>query len=276
MSGFPVHVIGTKNRERDNGCSVTPAAIGGNSRRKPGLYLRVPRGFQGVRVDHFLVDPPSRWVEQRPGLFVVDHEGANHVFATVSIARYPYVPDLVEEARVHGISIPHQARVDLQRLTPEVSELVVAHPRAVALPSFDGPADGYECPYGRCGYLAAGDDVPCSFHRALAKTHEAEAKDASLPVDLGALWSLSTLRSVKRTHEVRPLGNGRFRVVTPRVSYEVVRPEDWRRRDVQYRAGLVFRFPSFFLEVVDPSGAIPLAVQRRADRAGWELWLATE
>ena len=244
------------------------------SPRPAGLYLRIPRGFFGVCIDHFLCDPSVEWADQPSELLLVPSEGANHVFASVPLARYPYVPDLVEDARVRGISVPVPAGFPLRRLTQDASNLIIAHPRAIAQASFNVPADAYECAYRRCTFRGRGEDISCGYHRKLAKSHAAKAKDGPSPADLGALWPLSTLRGARGTHEVRSLGRGRFRVVTPSVSYDVARPDAWKGRKVHYLPGVVFRFPSFFLEVVDPSGEIPPEIRRRADRAGWELWIA--
>jgi hypothetical protein len=102
-------------------------------RKKGGVYLTVPTSENGMPIEFFLLDPPLPvelpvlGIGPR-GVHLIEKEGVWHVFDVVGQENYPNVCDLIEEARVWGISRRCEL-LDYSQLTAE-SRLVLLHQRA--------------------------------------------------------------------------------------------------------------------------------------------------
>lgn len=275
---------------------------GCGERVQGGLYISVPSGYYGMSIEHFLVDPPVRWDGgQVRAPMLIPQDGVNHVLLGIGREFYPFVPDFVEEARVMGISKRIPFTFDLTTLKPPTDDtpasgLLLVHPRAIAKPTFFVEPQWYGCLWSKCFMRSPDVDVPCGYHHQLAAEHLASRPvmpddvTTGFPAeDLGALWPLSVTQS-SPTHRVTPKGpyldrGDAYEIETPSVEYLTWGPPhvDNNTHDgglprlrVDYAAGVIFRFPSFFLEFVHADGSMPGALETRAKESGWDINVAAE
>jgi hypothetical protein len=106
---------------------------GCGKRKEGGLYACVGGGGS-MPLEGFIIDPVVPWANGPFQGGIVSYQpatGAWDLILWVGAEYYPYVPDFVEEGRVHGFSkrIPTNLE-NLDLLSAEESRLVLVHPRA--------------------------------------------------------------------------------------------------------------------------------------------------
>ena len=106
---------------------------GCGTRKEGGLYACVG-GNGSMPLEGFVVDPVVPWTNGPFQGGIVSYQavtGAYDLIMWVGAEYYPYVPDFLEEGRVHGFSkrIPTNLE-NLHLLSAAESRLVLVHPRA--------------------------------------------------------------------------------------------------------------------------------------------------
>ena len=107
----------------------------GDKRTPGGMYAECGLGEHGSPLESFLVDPvvplpsglnlvnkPQLWEDRRTGLV--------HLMLWIGEQYYPHMADYIEEVRRFGASRRIPVTLDLSRLTPGRSRMILAHPRA--------------------------------------------------------------------------------------------------------------------------------------------------
>jgi len=233
---------------------------GCGTRKEGGLYLVTATSPYGFPIEHFLVDPPIPWRGPRVlrAPMLIEAGGVVHIAMTVGKTYYPYVPDIVEEIRVLGLSKRVPRDFDFTKLTPGRSRILLIHPRAI--PRFSFKAEWEERkPCERCRIL--------SDHYGISEIAR-ECKPRHEPGSLRcifALWPLSALRSHKKVHEVIEEGL----VKTPSTTYAVRGRVHEAPREQRYSPGVFARLPITRFEYVGSS--LPEDLKEKAEESGWEV-----
>lgn len=131
---------------------------GCGERKSGGIYAECGLGPGGLPLDRFLVDPPA---PIPAGLDIInkaqvwEHKdsGVFHLVIWVGAEHYSYVADIIEEIRLYGASRRIGSMVDLSKLTPGQSRMILAHPkcRLAGWESYRKPLlcrkhiDGHDC-----------------------------------------------------------------------------------------------------------------------------------
>ena len=239
---------------RERGCGF---------RVEGGLYACVESSPYGMPIEWFLTDPVRPWhgefsrgpilmQDPRP-----DHE-EYHMVLWIGATHYPFASDFVEEVRVMGVSKRVRANYDFSKLDPELSGLILVHPRAV--PEFD--------------YYVEAD---CPKKRWFPDLH----KDGSDCI--GDLWGLSSTYSVDKVHDL--MFNDYNTVVTvhtPSTTYYVpkVYKEDRSLMTLShikdYFPGSILFFPKFHFEYINKEGMAPEELAQPLIAEGWEFRVMDE
>tara|TARA_Y100001963_G_scaffold97469_1_gene134116 strand:+ start:351 stop:1241 length:891 start_codon:yes stop_codon:yes gene_type:complete len=106
---------------------------GCGTRKKGGLYACVSSGGGNTPIEHFIVDPVIPWTHGPFQGGIVSWQpqtGAYDLIMWVGAEYYPYVPDFIEEGRVHGFSKRIPTTLEGLELLDDQSRLVLVHPRA--------------------------------------------------------------------------------------------------------------------------------------------------
>jgi hypothetical protein len=217
---------------------------GCGTRNDGGLYIGVPTSPYGKPIEWFIVDPvrPLKGKLPRSPLVFPDNNGINHLVLGIGQSFYPFFPDFLEEARIHGVSKKIPVDFNLAQLTPNKSALLLAHPRAIPLFEYD-------------------------LRREFCPLKMSDRPNATLPHQCtGDLWDLSSVHSVKYggdpKHEVIEREDDEWvEITTPSCTYHVMRAyypnQNRMERIYKYDAGVVLKFPRFNFEFVDkPDGKV--------------------
>jgi len=219
---------------------------GCGQRSENGLYVTVGTSPLGCPIEDFLIDPVISWSggQLRAPMFVEDSKGTVHIILGVGATYYPFVPDFVEEARNHGVSKRVPRNFNIERLTPDKSKLLLAHPRAI--PRFE-----YET------------DCTCPKHNE--KPHEC----------IGFLWSLSCLKDFGKVHSVGI--DEKYPIValikTPSCFYHVTVPQKPETFIDNYSSGIFLAFPLSIckFEYVNRQKQIPPKLKERIEKTKFRL-----
>lgn len=115
-----------------------PVERGCGTKKAGGMYLEVGTSPNGFPIEWFLYDPPK--APEELGLpRTLSEELANktrtvqvgdvqHVLRWVGAQSYPYVGDIIEEGRRHGLSFRIPPDFPVETLTPIASSILLAHP----------------------------------------------------------------------------------------------------------------------------------------------------
>lgn len=251
MSFADYHV----NAEIERGCG----------RRQDGaLYACSGTSSYGRPVEDFIVDPPLPWTlgpfrGVRPWSKInASGQEVHDMMLWVGAENYPFVPDFVEEGRMHGFCkrIP-TGRLDGEggavggpaqygKVRPSESRMVLIHPKAIAESSY---LVHYE------SGLSIGRDVGCSACGSGAntmRTHLTEHVSGS-PSCTFATWDLSALADDTPKHGVDLSDVAWAAIKTPSVLYRVRRHEE---SDVPptYAPGIFLALPVTHFEYVRQDG----------------------
>lgn len=116
--------------------TIVPRGCG--ERVPDGIYAECGLGPNGRPLEDFLVDSPlplpdgldRRALANKAQVWEDPRTGIYHLVIWVGAEHYPYVADYVEEVRRYGASRRVGSMVDLSRLTPGVSRMIMVHPLA--------------------------------------------------------------------------------------------------------------------------------------------------
>jgi hypothetical protein len=103
-----------------------------------GIYAECGLGRGGRALEDFLVDSPlplpdgldMRALANKAQVWADPRTGLAHLVIWIGAEHYPYVADYVEEVRRYGASRRISSAVDLSKLTPGASRMILAHPLA--------------------------------------------------------------------------------------------------------------------------------------------------
>jgi hypothetical protein len=116
--------------------TIVPRGCG--ERVEGGLYAECGLGERGSPLESFLVDSPlplpdgldRRALANKAQVWEDPRTRVCHLVIWVGAEHYPFVADYVEEVRRYGASRRIGAMVDIERLTPGVSRMIMVHPLA--------------------------------------------------------------------------------------------------------------------------------------------------
>lgn len=236
---------------------MTPLTRGCGVRDQNALYACVSESLDGMPIEWFLVDPVKPWhggLIRAPTLMRDPRNGIYHMVLGIGATYYPFAPDFVEEARRHGVSKRIPNNLDLSRMQPGLSGMILVHPRA--LPRFDYVVEP-GCPKERWHPGLHDDGSRC----------------------IGDLWGLSSAKSYKSRHEVdEGSPESRVGIRTPSSTYLVPRAFEpdgrtrmARERITGYDAGALLFFPKIHLEWVNRDGNAPKGLVEPLITRGWEF-----
>ena len=222
-------------------------------RAEDSLYVCLNESPFGKPIEYFLIDPVVLWKGANPlrGFMIVeDGEEINHLVMGYGKTYYPFIPDVVEEARLLGVSKKVSRDFDPSTLTFGKSKLLFMHPRGI--PQFLYRLPMHICPKNN------------------KKPHNC----------IGNLWQLSTASSIKPYHQVTEIEFMKFRgakISTPSTTYEVYFPLEhpiWKQQ--RYEPALFLQFPSFHFEYVNKEKKCPNDIKRTIKKAGFKLEVLPE
>ena len=113
---------------------VNSAITRGCGKRKQGGLYACVGGSGSIPIEKLIIDPVIPWTNGPFQGGIVSFEpasGAWDLILWVGAEYYPYVPDFIEEGRIHGFSKRIPTNMEgLDMLSAEGSRLVLIHPRA--------------------------------------------------------------------------------------------------------------------------------------------------
>jgi hypothetical protein len=219
---------------------------GCGERVEGGLYVIAASSPYGKPLEFFLIDPVVEWKggQLRAPMLYEDSKGIYHILMGVGKTFYPFVPDFVEEVRIHGLSKRIPIDFDVSKLTPLKSKILLIHPRAI--PKFEYEVEK-DCPK--------------------------EIKEEHLCI--GDLWSLSSLKDFEGKHKVNMEGNEAI-ITTPSTLYRVKYPKKPNMFIDKYKAGVFLQLPIGHLEYVSKKKEIPKELKEIIDKSKIELKIVEE
>ena len=248
---------------------------GCGTRKENALYLCVESSPEGPPVEYFLIDPVLPFNVKgslRSPYLLRDRKGINHLIMGVGASYYPLVPDFVEEVRYMGLSKRIPKNYDFSSLTPNKSQLLLVHPRAIPLFEYRLKHDPF-CPRKMIFSLSNKEIL-------------GEVKTEIEHTCIGDLWDLSSVKTVEFNGEVKHqvIDQENSEIVgisTPSVKYEVQKAyqPDGETRIVdigEYDRGIFMRFYHFHFEYVNSKGKVPKTIEHILTDKGFELRVVKE
>lgn len=145
--------------------TIVPRGCG--DRKEGGIYAECGLSSHGRPLEDFLVDSPlplpdgldMRALANKPQVWMDPRTGAHHLIIWIGAEHYPYVADYVEEVRRYGASRRISSAVDLSKLTPGESRMILVHPLARVV-SWADMAKPAECSKRIPGHAGPAERVP--------------------------------------------------------------------------------------------------------------------
>lgn len=209
-----------------------------------GLYIAVGVSPFGKPVEYFLIDPPKP-VDLKPFRtpILIERENSDICDMAIYIGKeyYPFVSDVIEEARVMGISRRIPRNFPIERLQANESRMLFIHERAIPLFDYD---TGRQCPR-KIKHTGKPEDT-CVFD----------------------LWHLSVLENIGDKHEVHIIDEDHASVTTPSTKYGINIPRKpqinlEQKKAYKYQIGIFASFWISHLEFVNRNKKIPEGLKKR-------------
>jgi len=235
---------------------------GCGSRKDGGVYLCVAQSPLGLPIEDFILDPVKPWGGhpfRQPMLAERKLKSGSCMDAVIWVGAefYPFVPDFIEEARIHGISKRVSTGFSFSKLTPGKSRVILIHPKALPLFPYEVQNIG-KCKKEQKDILLS--DV--AYHKIMNNLCTYD------------LWPLSSLHSVDKLHEISEKDGMSF-AQTPSIGYftgEAISPPPGI---YPYMAGAFAAFWISHFEVVSVKVDPTESVKKIAD-AGFEVLVVKE
>jgi hypothetical protein len=139
-----------------------------------GIYAECGLGRGGRPLEDFLVDSPlplpdgldRRGLANKAQVWEDPRSGVSHLVIWIGAEHYPYVADYVEEVRRYGASRRVGSMVDVSKLTPGASRMILVHPlaRVVNWADMAKPADCDKRVPGHAGMLRGAEVLVAARH----------------------------------------------------------------------------------------------------------------